>query len=206
MAIKRETPEVNAGSMADIAFLLLIFFLVTTTLETDQGLDRLLPSIENEPRTIDINEKNVLRVNLNRENQLMLEDEIIDIKILREIAIKFLDNGGSLPNEKNFCDYCNGNRDRNSSDNPNEAIISLTHKRKTAYGFYIAVQNELVGAYNDLRNRESQKLFHQDYVDMEEEYFDEKTHLVRKETLKKQIKIVRELFPQKIIESEVINN
>ena len=49
MAIKRETPEVNAGSMADIAFLLLIFFLVTTTLETDQGLDRLLPSIENEP-------------------------------------------------------------------------------------------------------------------------------------------------------------
>lgn len=206
MPIKRETPEVNAGSMADIAFLLLIFFLVTTTLETDEGLDRLLPKKEVETRTIDIHERNVLRVNLNSHNELLVEDDILDIKALRRVVLEFLDNGGGLPSGANYCDYCKGRRDGSSSDNPLKAIIALNHKRETTYGFYIAVQNELVGAYNDLRDREARRLFEQSYIGMEEEYLDEKTLLLRKEKLKKQINQIRQMYPQKIVEPEIFTN
>ena len=82
--------EVNAGSMADIAFLLLIFFLVTTTIETDAGLDRMLPPME--PPTEDppiIKEKNIFTVNINRNGQLLVEDELTDIKALRVKAMAF---------------------------------------------------------------------------------------------------------------------
>ncbi|GMN06064.1 biopolymer transporter ExbD [Croceitalea sp. MTPC5] len=206
MATNRETPEVNAGSMADIAFLLLIFFLVTTTLDTDEGLDRLLPKKEIEPRTIDVNERNVLRVNLNSTNMLLVEDAVLDLKTLRKVAFDFLDNGGALPGESKYCDYCKGKRDDSSSDNPIDAIIALHHNRETTYGFYIAVQNELVGAYNDLRNREAQRLFKQSYVAMTEAYYDEKTPLIQKEKLKKRLKRIQKMYPQKIVEPEVFSN
>lgn len=205
MSIKREIPEVNAGSMADIAFLLLIFFLVTTTLKTDEGFNRLLPPKEPGPE-IELNERNVLRVNINSDNQLMVEDNVVDITSLRDLTQAFIDNGGMTINGNNYCDYCKGNRDKNSSDNPSKAIIFLSHKRETTYGFYIMIQNELIGAYNELRNREAKRLFNQGYVQMEEEYHNQNTHSERKVILKKQIKKIQELYPQKIIENEVFNN
>ena len=89
MSIKREVPEVSAGSMADIAFLLLIFFLVTTTIETNVGLDRKLPSSnESSP----VAEKNLLRVNLNATNELLVDGELLPIDQLRDKTISFLDN------------------------------------------------------------------------------------------------------------------
>ncbi|WP_350284897.1 biopolymer transporter ExbD [uncultured Croceitalea sp.] len=205
MSTRKKAPEVNAGSMADIAFLLLIFFLVTTTLETDAGLDRLLPPLDT-LTIVDIKERNLLRVSLNDLNQLLVEDDVVDIKELRQLTVDFLDNGGALPSSNLYCDYCQGAKDATSSDNPHKAVISLTHKRETSYGAYIAVQNELVGAYNVLRNREGKRLYGQTYVEMEALYFDEKTTLVEKEKLKNKIKAVQDLFPQKIAEAELSNS
>ena len=148
---KRAAPEVNAGSMADIAFLLLIFFLVTTTIETDSGINRKLPPMEESEEDVIIKQKNIFTVLLNGKNQLLVEDEIMELKDLRQAAIEFLDNGGDKS-----CNYCKGKRDPASSDNPDKAIISLANNRQTSYKTYIAVQNELVAAYNDLRNIRAQ--------------------------------------------------
>jgi len=156
MSIKREMPEVNAGSMADIAFLLLIFFLVTTTIENNSGLNRQLPSNE---ASLPILEKNLLRIGLNANNELLIGDELSDIKELRDRAIAFLDNGGIVKGANGYCNYCKGERAISSSDNPQKAIISLSNTRETNYGVYIAVQNEHAGAYNALRNRESLRLY-----------------------------------------------
>src|SRR6056300_1750310 len=134
---KRAAPEVNAGSMADIAFLLLIFFLVTTTIETDSGLNRKLPPIEETEPPI-IKQKNIFTVLLNGKDQLLVEDEIMELKDLRAAAKEFLDNGGD-----GSCSYCKGNKDSDSSDNPDKAIISLKNERETKYKAYISVQNEL---------------------------------------------------------------
>jgi biopolymer transport protein ExbD len=149
---KRAAPEVNAGSMADIAFLLLIFFLVTTTMEKDSGINRKLPPIDDSEEDVIIKQKNIFTVLINGKNQLMVEDEVMEIKDLRAAAIEFLDNGGGTDADGNVCDYCHGKRDPSSSDHPDKAIISLKNDRETSYATYISVQNELVGAYNDLRN------------------------------------------------------
>jgi hypothetical protein len=154
---KRAAPEVNAGSMADIAFLLLIFFLVTTTIETDSGLNRKLPPMEDQVDPPIIREKNIFTVVVNKNNQLLVEEKLTDVAELRQLAIDFLDNGGGVGEEA--CDYCQGARDEASSDNPDKAIISLKNDRETSYKVYIAVQNELVAAYNDLRNREFLRLY-----------------------------------------------
>ena len=114
---KRSAPEVNAGSMADIAFLLLIFFLVTTTIEKDKGILRSLPPIdESDVEPPIIKQKNLFTVLLNRHDQLLVEDEEMQIKDLRQAAIDYLDNGGGVNAEGKTCDYCKGKKDEASSD------------------------------------------------------------------------------------------
>lgn len=199
---KRSAPEVNAGSMADIAFLLLIFFLVTTTIETDSGLDRKLPPLE-PPDDIDvvIKQKNILEVVVNKNNQLLVEEKLIGLKDLRKAAVAFLDNGGGTGEEA--CSYCKGKKDPTSSDNPEKAIISLQNDRETSYEMYVSVQNELVGAYNDLRNREAQRLYGRDYTAMEAEYNDPRTTSESvKEDLKEKLDRIKNLYPQKLSEAE----
>ena len=207
MPRRKGAPEVNAGSMADIAFLLLIFFLVTTTIETDSGLDRMLPPIEpptEEPPVI--KEKNIFTVNINKNGQLLVEEQIMDIKKLREAAMAFLDNGGAAQGSPEYCNYCKGKRDITSSDNPAKAIISLKNDRETKYSTYITVQNELVGAYNDLRNREAQRLYNRDFVAMEAEYLNPETPESVRDELKDKVKRIQELFPQKLSEAETSTN
>jgi len=203
MARRAGAPEVSAGSMADIAFLLLIFFLVTTTIETDAGLDRMLPPMEppTEAPPI-IKQKNIFTVNINRNGQLLVEDEILSIDKLREKAVAFLDNGGAPSGSPDYCNYCKGKRNAESSDNPTKAIISLKNDRETKYSTYITVQNELVGAYNDLRNREAKRLFGKDYVEMEAEYLNPETEDSVKEELKEKVQRIQGLFPQKLSEAE----
>ena len=206
MARRKGAPEVNAGSMADIAFLLLIFFLVTTTIETDAGLDRMLPPIEPPDEDVVIKQKNIFTVNVNRNGQLLVEEELMDIKKLRAAAVAFLDNGGLKPGEEGYCNYCKGERDANSSDNPGKAIISLKNDRETKYSVYITVQNELVAAYNELRNREANRLYGRDFTDMESEYLNPETPDNVREDLKEKVKRVQELFPQKLSEAETSKN
>ncbi|MEK9851979.1 MAG: biopolymer transporter ExbD [Flavobacteriaceae bacterium] len=200
---KRAAPEVNAGSMADIAFLLLIFFLVTTTIETDSGLNRKLPPMEDQVDPPIIREKNIFTVVVNKNNQLLVEEKLTDVAELRQLAIDFLDNGGGVGEEA--CDYCQGARDEASSDNPDKAIISLKNDRETSYKVYIAVQNELVAAYNDLRNREFLRLYPNvglNFVDAEKKYDDPRTSAEVAEDLKPKLDVVKQMYPQKLSEAE----
>lgn len=206
MARRAGAPEVNAGSMADIAFLLLIFFLVTTTIETDAGLDRMLPPIEPPDQDVVIKQKNIFQVNINKNGQLLADNELIEISDLREKAMAFLDNGGAPQGSPDYCSYCKGARDASSSDSPAKAIISLKNDRETKYSTYITVQNELVGAYNDLRDREAQRLYGKNFVEMEAEYLNPETSDEAKEELKEKVQRIQELFPQKLSEAETTTN
>lgn len=201
MGRRAGAPEVNAGSMADIAFLLLIFFLVTTTIETDAGLDRMLPPIEPPEDDVVIKQKNIFQVSINKNNQLLADDELTDLKALRLKAMDFLDNNGD-----GTCTYCKGAKNGESSDNPQKAIISLKNDRETKYSTYITVQNELVGAYNDLRNREAKRLFNASFVELEADYLNPETDEDLKEELKEKVKRIQEMFPQKLSEAETSSN
>lgn len=200
---RRSTPEVNAGSLADIAFLLLIFFLVTTTIETDSGISRKLPPMQDENvEPPIIKEKNIFKVIVNRNNDLLVEDELMELKDLKEAAIAFLDNGGGVGPEA--CDYCQGARDPASSDNPIKAVIMLVNDRQTEYGTYIAVQNELVGAYNELRDRTARRLYGKSFAQMEAD-FNSVKYTGNKEKLKEQIEEIRDMWPQKLSEADPKN-
>jgi len=200
---KRKAPEVNAGSMADIAFLLLIFFLVTTTIETDSGLNRKLPPMEDVVDPPIIKERNIFTVVVNKYNDLLVEEEPMELSELREAAIAFLDNGGGKGEEG--CSYCEGARDPDSSDNPEKAVISLKNDRETDYKVYISVQNELVAAYNTLRNRVFKKRnpnFGIDYVQAEKIFNDPRTSSTEQDRLKSKLDEVKALYPMKLSEAE----
>ena len=202
---RRENPEINAGSMADIAFLLLIFFLVTTTMNVDSGVSKKLsekPPADYVPPVI--KEKNIFEVNINRNNELLVEGERMDVKDIRDAAVKFIDNGGGLgkPNEDGTpgksCDYCEGERSDSSSDHPNKAIISVQSDRGTEYGTYIKVQNELLRAYTVLRNRLCMKRYDMSFDELEESYKDNKSNTA----LKKKVEDIKTAYPQIISDAE----
>ncbi len=197
---KRSAPEVNAGSMADIAFLLLIFFLVTTTIETDKGISRKLP--EWQPEDIEppvIKERNIFTVQVNSNNDLLVEDEEMQLEDLQQAAFEFLDNGGGTGDEA--CSFCQGPKDPESSVNPQKAVISLQNNRGTDYSMYIAVQNELVAAYNQLRDREAQRMYGTTYTKMEKMYNDP-GYNGNKDVLKEKIDVITDMIPQKLSEAE----
>src|SRR5690606_17234350 len=196
----RKIPEINAASMADIAFLLLIFFLVTTTIESDSGISRRLPPLDDIITPPEIREKNIFLVLINKDDRLLVENEPMELKDVRKAAMEFLDNGGD-----GTCDYCRGFKDQSSSDNPEKAIISLQSDRLTSYKMYIAVQNELVAAYNDLREREAQRLYNSDYREMEKNFADAGWR-GNKDKLKEQLDMLRNMYPQKLSEAEPKKN
>jgi biopolymer transport protein ExbD len=135
---ERGNPEINSSSMADIAFLLLIFFLVTTTIANDRGLSLQLPPNPDdiEQTEVKIPERNIFKVQLNSSDKLLVEGEPMDdVLKIREMAKEFIMNNG---------------RDPKSSDNPEKAIISFKADRGTSHKMFIAVLNELQGAYYDL--------------------------------------------------------
>lgn len=203
---RRDIPEINAGSMADIAFLLLIFFLVTTTMNVDSGISKKLsekPPPDYKPPVI--KEKNIFEVNINRNNELLVEGDLMDIKDLRQAAIDFIDNGGGIgkPGEDGTpgqpCDYCQGERSESSSDHPNKAIISVQSDRGTEYGTYIEVQNELLRAYTFLRNRLAQQRYGMSYQELEKAYKDSQR---QDDDLKKKVEDIKTSYPQIISDAE----
>ena len=202
---RRENPEINAGSMADIAFLLLIFFLVTTTMNVDSGVSKKLsekPPPNYEPPII--KEKNIFEVNINRKNELVVEKERMELKDLKAAAMKFIDNGGGIgkPGEDGTpgtaCDYCQGERLETSSDHPNKAVISVQSDRGTEYGTYIVVQNELLKAYRELRDRLCRQRYNMSFTELEDAYKDDKNN----EALKKKVEDIKMAYPQIISDAE----
>lgn len=114
----------------------------------------------------------------------------------------FLDNGGATGEDA--CTYCKGARSPELSDNPEKAVISLQNDRLTTYKMYIAVQNELVAAYNDLRDREGLRLFGTTYRELEKNFTDPNWR-GNKTQLEEQLKTLREMYPQKLSEAEPRN-
>lgn len=161
----RSTQEINAGSMADIAFLLLIFFLVTTTMDVDTGISRKLPPpLTGEEEPPDINERNIFTVLVNSRDRLLVEGKPGDIRFLRERAKEFMSNPQNredLPEMtvKNIPELGNVRV-------PKNAVISLKNDRGTSYKMYIAVQNELAAAIDELRNELSLEKFGRRYDDL----------------------------------------
>lgn len=203
---KRSAPEINAGSMADIAFLLLIFFLVTTTIDKDKGLVRQLPPpLDEEIVPPIIKQKNLFVVLVNGNNDLLVEDAPMELKDLRQAAIDFLDNGGIPAGQEGHCDFCQGARSPSSSDNPDKAIISMSSARKTNYTTYVAVQNELGAAYNFLRDRESQRLYGWKYTEVKAA-IDAGNYDGNVEKTEEKLKEIRELIPFKLSEAEPKSN
>lgn len=153
---RHSMPQVNAGSMADIAFLLLIFFLVTAMIPKDKGIHRILPTPcpDGEICDTQINKRNMLEVSVNSNNELFVENEIITIDQLKSIAKDFLDNNGDKS-----CDYCKGIHAVISSDNPKTAVISIQNDKQTSYEFYIKIQDELTKAYYELRSDYANTVF-----------------------------------------------
>lgn len=198
---KRSAPEVNAGSMADIAFLLLIFFLVTTTIEVDSGISSKLPPDIPPPETV-IKQKNIFTVEINKDNQMLVEEELMDVKDLKAAALKFIDNGGGENAAKQKCDYCNGAKDPSSSDHPEKAIISITHSRATDYNTFIVAYDQLVSAYTELRERLAQKLYRRSFKEMELTYDDSKSPQFKSEKLKAKIDNIKDKYPRIISKAE----
>ncbi len=181
----RKTPEVPAASLADIAFMLLIFFLVTTTMDVDSGLERRLPQWqEQEPENDQqIKERNVFVVLVNRNNDLLVEGEITRIDDLREKAKEFMlnpYNEDNLPEKEPIEVPFFG------QVNVTKGVISLRNDLDTKYGTYIAVQNELVGAINELREDLAKSKFGKSYADLERD----------------QQKAIKMIIPSRISEAE----
>ncbi|CDD33488.1 biopolymer transporter ExbD [Phocaeicola barnesiae] len=184
---KRDVPQINATSTADIAFMLLIFFLITTSMDTDRGLARQLPpppENNQEKSDIIVKERNVLQVRINKDDQLMVGGEWFDIKQLRERAKEFIANPN---NDENM-------PEKHPKHLPyfgdvmitEKHVISVQNDVGTSYDAYLQVQNELVAAYNELRNELAQSQFGKSYAECSED----------------EQKAIRDYYPQKISEAE----
>lgn len=166
---RRQVPEINAGSMADIAFLLLIFFLAATTMDSDTGLMRQLPAIPdpNVPQDMNkINDRNILEVKVNKDNLLLVEGQLTEFSQLREIAHNFILNANDSPNmpEKEII-----NISYFGNVPVTKAVISLQNDIGTKYGVYIAVQNELIAARTKLRDDKARQEFGIPYERLDED-------------------------------------
>lgn len=138
---KREGAEINGSSMADIAFLLLIFFLVTTTINVDTGIGMVLPPpLDPEQEPPPIRERNLMKILVNSQGLILMDEEPVQITEVREKLIEFISNPEN--NEE-------------LSISPDAAIVSLKTQRETPYSIYIDMLDEVMAAYKDLRDAAS---------------------------------------------------
>ena len=185
---KRSMPGINSSSTADIAFMLLIFFLTTTSMDTDKGLARRLPPPPDpnmKQDNIIVKERNILQVRINKDNQLMVGSEYMEVSQLKEKAKEFIANpndDSNLP-EKHVVNIplLGGNCMVTKNH-----VISVTNDVGTRYQAYIDVQNELVAAYNELREEKAKASFGKSYVECNED----------------EQKAIRDFIPMKISEAE----
>ncbi|MBQ7672451.1 MAG: biopolymer transporter ExbD [Paludibacteraceae bacterium] len=186
----RKVPAINASSMADISFLLLIFFLITTSMDVSQGLARRLPQPPDPNQKIeetDINKRNLFVVKINSANQLLVQGQETNISQLRAKAKEFIDNPNNDPNLPVLVtEEIEG---LGMVTYTPDHVISVQNDVDTQYQAYLDVQNELVAAYNELRDAFAKKQFGKTYNELEEE----------------EQKLVQKVYPQKISEAEPKN-
>jgi biopolymer transport protein ExbD len=182
---RRASPEINAGSMADIAFLLLIFFLVTTTMDIDTGLTRRLPPPIEDPEDILIRQRNILNVLVNMNDRLLVDGKPGDIATLKDVAKDFMTP--RYPDDPNYPEAKLKEIDGLGEIYTSEGVISLKNDRGTSYDMYIRVQNELARAFNELKDELSMERFGVRFRNLTDET---------------QIKAINEAVPMRISEAE----
>lgn len=183
----RKVPEINAGSMADIAFLLLIFFLMATTMNVDSGMSRQLPPMPdpkaNKSKSPEIKKRNVFVVLVNKYDQLLVNGQPLEIQMLRTKIKEFINNPSDNPILS----------EKKAEDIPglglwpvSKGIVSLQNDRGTSYKMYLSVQNELVAAYRELRDEFARAKFGKKYDELSPD----------------EQRIVKAIYPQRISEAE----
>lgn len=182
----KKIQEINAGSMADIAFLLLIFFLVATTMNVDTGIQRMLPPISKDETGMDIKERNVLKVYINKANQVAVSGIPMDINFLKDKAKEYILNRA---NDPKMSEIEVKNIELIGNYPVSKGVISLQNDRATSYETYIHVQNELTRAFNEIRDELATLKFGKPYADLNTE----------------QQEAVRKAVPQNISEAEPRN-
>ena len=183
---KRKTPGLNTQSTADIAFLLLCYFLMTSTMDQQSGLQRRLPPMpDKDQKTEDtkVNKRNIIIVKINSADRLFAGDQLMDVSQLKDKIKEFLTNPANDPNlperENKFIE--------GFGEYPvSKGVISLQNDRGTSYQAYIAVQNERVKAVNEIRDDFSRAQYGKVFANLNED----------------QQKIVKEAIPQNISEAE----
>ncbi|MBQ5935392.1 MAG: biopolymer transporter ExbD [Bacteroidales bacterium] len=183
---KKKVPEINGSSMADIAFIALIFFLMVTTMDKEEGIARQLPPIPPEDQKVEdqqVNRRNIIQVKINSNDRLLAGGVPMDVSQLKDKIKEFMTNPNDDPNlpEKEVKEV------KGIGPVPvSKGVISLQNDRGTTYQAYITVQNELVKAINELRDDFSMRTFGKKYAKLDEEQQD----------------AVREAVPQRISEAE----
>lgn len=167
---KREDPEVGGSSMADIAFLLLIFFLLVTTIDIDTGIGMVLPpkpeeNVEPPP----VKERNMLKILVNAEGLILMDEKITPVSEVKQKVKDFVSNNG---------------KDPTLSDSPDKAIVSLKTDRETPYRIYINMLDEVMGAYQELRDEAAQQRFGKKFDQLDEDG--------------EQFQAIKDLYPKKI--------
>ncbi|MBR6346586.1 MAG: biopolymer transporter ExbD [Bacteroidales bacterium] len=182
---KKKTPAINSSSTADIAFLLLCYFLMTTTMGEQSGLQRRLPPIPDKDQKVEdqkVNRRNIIIVRINSADRLFAGNEALDVTFLKDKIKEFLTNPKDDPNlpEKEMKEI------EGRMYSVSKGVISLQNDRGTSYQAYIAVQNELVKAVNELRDEFSMREYGKRFAALSEE----------------QQNIVKKVVPQNISEAE----
>ncbi|MCX6232514.1 MAG: biopolymer transporter ExbD [Bacteroidetes bacterium] len=163
----RKIPEINSGSMADISFLLLTFFLLTSSINTDKGISRKLsPYVEAESKSAEVKKRNIMIVLVNANNQLMVNGNVEIISNLKSKVIDFLANPANSPE---LPEKAIKNIDLLGNVQVSKGVISLQSDRGTSYETYVKIQDELSLAYTELRNRLSREKFGRKFDDLKSE-------------------------------------
>lgn len=167
---RREEPEINGSSLADIAFLLLIFFLVVTTINVDAGIGLVLPPIPDENvEPPPVKDRNLLNILVNAQGMVLLDEKPAAVSEVRERVKEFVDNP---------------NNDANLSESPDDAIVSIKTDRRTPYNVYVDMLDEVMGAYAELRNQASQERYGVPYSALDDDSVEQDQ--------------IQELYPKKI--------
>ncbi|MBQ4196690.1 MAG: biopolymer transporter ExbD [Bacteroidales bacterium] len=182
----KKTPDINASSQADIAFLLLVFFLITTTMDVDKGINRKLPPMPEENQQQDdikINRRNIVVVKINSQDRIMVGSQPVDVSQIKDLIVEALTNPNDNPNlpEKEVKSI------QGLGNYPvSKGVVSLQNDKGTLYNTYIQVQNEIVRAINEIRDEFSTQRYGKKYAQLDEAHQ----------------KIVKEAIPQNISEAE----
>lgn len=140
----RDDAEIPMSSLADIAFLLLVFFLVVTTIDVDTGIGMILPPIPDDIEPPPVRERNLMNILVNAQGMVLINEEPAAIANVRDQVRRFVDNRGADPN---------------LSESPDDAIVSIKTDRRTPYNVYIDMLDEVMGAYEELRHQASMDRF-----------------------------------------------